>query len=174
MNLMIDLETGGIRPTSAIIAIGVVPFDEKPVYDDLFYKKIDIADSTMLGFTTDESTMKWWNQQDQKVREEAFSGTEDVRTVLTDLKRYSLKFGTNVNPWGNGADFDLVLLANHYEAMNLASPWKFWDHRCFRTLKALVPSIPYVKPTIAHNALQDALAQAIHAVKCLNWIGGPK
>lgn len=168
---MVDLETVGVRPSSGILSIGAVPFDIEGLVLDPFYRKIDLADSTMLGFTADDSTMRWWNEQDNAVREEAFSGKEAVRDVLTDFAAFVRKYDSPCI-WGNGANFDNVLLAHHYEAMNIKQPWSFTKDRCFRTLKALYPMIAYEKPVIAHNALEDAKAQANHAVKILNRIKG--
>ena len=171
MNIMVDLETVGIRLTSGILSIGAIPFDEAGLVLDPFYRRIDVGDSNILGFTTDDSTMKWWNQQNNAVREEAFSGQEAVRDVITDFAAYCRKYKAPLI-WGNGADFDNVLLVNHFNALNISMPYPFYSHRCFRTLKSLYPMIAYEKSKIAHNALEDAKAQAIHAVKILNWIKG--
>lgn len=173
MNFMLDLETVGVRPTSGILSIGVVPFDDTQVFDDVFYSKIELDDSMTLGFTTDDSTMLWWNAQKDEVREEAFSGEVSVRDSISQLSAYLKRWaakGEELLVWGNGANFDNVLIANAYELLSLKKPWSYSNDRCFRTLKALYPMLPYIPPMNAHNALDDALAQAIHAVKVLNWI----
>ena len=171
MNIMVDLETVGVRPTSGILSIGAIPFDLDGVMQDPFYRRIDLDDSIVLGFTMDDSTMKWWDSQDADTRNEAFNGSEGVRDAITDFAAYLRKYGSPLI-WGNGADFDNVLLNNHFLALNIEQPWQFYNNRCFRTLKALYPMITYVKPRIAHNALEDAKAQAVHAVRILNWIKG--
>ena len=169
INIMVDLETVGVRPSSGILSVGAVPFNLDGIIFDPFYRKIDVSDSQMLGFTTDESTMQWWNGQNDATREEAFSGTEGVREVILAFGDYIKKYGT-IFLWGNGADFDNVLLTYHFNALGISQPWMFYNNRCFRTLKSLYPMIHYEKPVIAHNALEDAKAQAIHAVKILNRI----
>ena len=65
--------------------------------------------------------------------------------------------------WGNGASFDPVLWGSAYDAMHHPRPWRFWNERCFRTVKALYPHVP-VPPRSGthHNALADALHQALH------------
>lgn len=168
---MVDLETVGVRPTSGILSIGIVPFDHTGISDDIFYKRIEVHDSTVLGFTTDESTMKWWNQQNPAVREEAFSGLLGVREVFDDLVIY-IKGFKNPTVWGNGATFDNVLLTNHFDVLRIEKPYSYTADRCFRTLKDLYPMIAYEKPVIAHNALNDAMAQARHASKILARIKG--
>ena len=49
-------------------------------------------------------------------------------------------------------------------------PFRFTHDRCFRTMKALFPDVPYLLPTVAHDALQDAIAQAFHLQKLFNRI----
>jgi exodeoxyribonuclease VIII len=67
--------------------------------------------------------------------------------------------------WGNGADFDNVILGNAYLAVNKPRPWSFWNNRCYRTVRAMAPNIDYVRPVIAHHALHDARAQALHLIE---------
>ena len=43
---------------------------------------------------------------------------------------------------------------------------------CYRTLKNLFPFVLGVKPVVAHNALEDAKAQAAHATDILRVIAG--
>jgi hypothetical protein len=50
------------------------------------------------------------------------------------------------------------------------SPIRFFHYRCFRTMKALFPDVTYIKPVLAHHALSDAEAQAVHLQKLFNFI----
>lgn len=174
MNLMIDLETIGTRPTSGILSIGVCPFTlEEGIIDPTFYTTISMTHPTMLGFTRDKNTMDWWDRQDPNIRAEAFSGKLHIEDALVQLSEYINAWknpAESVYIWGNGADFDNVLLANAYTVLGIELPWSFRNNRCYRTLKALYPIIAYTKPTTAHNALSDAVAQATHAVSILKWI----
>ncbi len=70
--------------------------------------------------------------------------------------------------WGNGAGFDQPILSAVYRAVGVVQPWKFFNERCYRTLKNLYPGFPYTRPKLAHHALEDAKAQAVHAVAILN------
>jgi exodeoxyribonuclease VIII len=72
--------------------------------------------------------------------------------------------------WGNGADFDNVILGASYGAIGQRPPWKYSNNRCFRTLKNLIPVDAanelwekHAKGT-HHNALDDAVRQAHIAV----------
>jgi len=64
-----------------------------------------------------------------------------------------------------GSDFDNAILYAAYAASGLEQAWEYWNSRCFRTLKALVPHVKMEKGGVAHNALDDAKNQALHAVK---------
>ena len=68
--------------------------------------------------------------------------------------------------WGNGATFDNVILRSSYKAIGQEAPWKFYDDRCYRTLKSLA-NIPMVQIDEAtpHFALDDARVQAQHVTE---------
>jgi hypothetical protein len=158
-NIMIDIETLGTVPGSMILSIGAVCLET----ESEFYVKLD--HTTQMGLTQDLSTLKWWAQQDSAVREEAFSGTTELRKGLMDLAEGISKDSL---VWGNGANFDIVLLEEAYRSVRLPIPWSYRNVRCYRTLAAAFPHIK--KPTIlhAHNALADAKGQAAHLKEILN------
>ena len=63
-NLMIDLETLGTKPNSAILSIGAVYFDKDGLGEE-FYANVDLQDSIDSGFDIDASTVYWWLSQYQ-------------------------------------------------------------------------------------------------------------
>ena len=69
--------------------------------------------------------------------------------------------------WGNGADFDNPILAAAYRRLNMPLPWGAYAGRCYRTLKSLRPDIRLERQGTHHNALDDAVSQAEHAVRLL-------
>ena len=70
--------------------------------------------------------------------------------------------------WGNGADFDLVILENYFRRMGWDQmPWSYKNVRCYRTLKNLVPDIPFKNTGVAHSAEDDAAYQALHAIQLI-------
>lgn len=164
MNIMMDIETLGTRPGCAILSIAAVPF-ATPFDIEPFYVKIDSTTCTENGFHVDDATIAWWSKQNLDAYNEAFSGTMDIRVALLEFAEYLHHLPTAPLIWGNGASFDNVLMSEAFKILGMKQPWKYADDRCYRTLKALYPQIPYIKPTIAHNALQDAKAQAAHATR---------
>lgn len=63
--------------------------------------------------------------------------------------------------WSHGANFDEVLLKSAIAAVMLEAPWDFWSVRCCRTVLALGNRKPLRDKGTHHNALDDAIAQAV-------------
>lgn len=170
---VLDLETMGQAPGCPIIAIGAVPVSAAGAYPEAgFYQVIDLQSCLDVGLRMDASTVLWWLQQSDAARAEFKRPGIPLREAL---KNYTEHLGatyprsrsgkSDAKVWGNGSDFDNAILAYAYHACGLELPWEFWANRCFRTMHAAYPSVMYVKPIQAHNALADATAQAEHLVK---------
>lgn len=168
-HLMGDLETLGTKPGCVILSIAAVPFN-MPYDLEPFYRKISVKSSTDAGLIIDPATVAWWAKQDSAVYNEATSGTEDIGIVLQDFAAYIASMPTAPKIWGNGSDFDNPILAAAFIAVGIPVPWSFRDNRCFRTLKSEFDFIPYTAPVTAHNALEDAKAQAAHMQKIYHWL----
>lgn len=174
-NVMLDLETTGVKPGSKVLSIGAVTFSPQGLGAE-FYVAITRASQDQYGLKEDAATMVWWSRQ-----------SEDAKKVLTDpaavplavaLNSFTAWLDNNAAPsgfrevWGNGAAFDNVLLPAAYNAVGLQAPWQFWNDRCYRTIKALSPIVAEKLVGTAHNALDDARWQARHCVLALNeWKG---
>lgn len=166
-DVMVDLETLGTLPGSAILSIGAVAFDEFGVGDEEFYMPITRGSCEALGLKTSPETLAWWEKQ-----------SEEARRVLNDPDGFMLEqalhgfdcwlrenFSENVRIWGNGANFDNPLLACAYEAINVKPCYKFYNERCYRTVKNQYPDVKLERSGTYHNALDDARCQAEHLVR---------
>lgn len=170
-NVMVDLETLDNAPTSAILSIGAAVFDHTGVADG-FYVNIKPQTCVDAGLTIGADTIIWWMDQSAEARA-SFKNKDalPLRTALLNLSSWMTSMDADT-VWGNGATFDNVILANAYKAAGLVQPWKFWNDRCYRTMKNLYPWVKFTKPEVAHNALSDARAQAQHASDILAQIQG--
>lgn len=172
LEVMLDLETMSTSSAAAIVSIGAVKFDPRGDIGTMqgsFYCTVELATCIDAGLHVSGSTIEWWLQQENEARA-ALRG-EPRYSIEKALGEFWIWFGSESLPtWGNGADFDCVILHNAYEKLHGMAPFKFYHHRCFRTMKALFPNVPYVKPTLAHHALSDAEAQAMHLQKLFNFI----
>lgn len=171
--VMIDLETLGTEPGCPIVSLGAVFFNDIQIIGE--YEWVITSSSCYrLGLDlVSPATEDWWDEQEPSVKKVLDMHLNDegdsLRWVLEKFSILCTK--ANIQEvWGNGSDFDNKILAYAYKTAGMAAPWKFWQNRCFRTLKALFPEIPYALPATPHDALCDAYAQAIHTIKCLEKI----
>lgn len=173
-HIMLDLETLDTASSAVVISIGAVAFDPRTnALGDKFYVELtdDIARQQAHGRTIAIDTVRWWMRQDALAKR-VFSmsppdGVERANT-LDALSRFGLFVATNgardAELWGNGADFDNIILGNLYDAFGLRKPWSYSRNRCYRTMKNLGigPRRPQVREGVHHNALDDAITQAVH------------
>ena len=161
---MIDLETMGIRPTSAIVSIGVCLFDDIKIVDT-FYTPVNLQSCRDVGLTTDKSTEEWWQKQSAEAR--AAWQTSDaprINEALKSMNDWMLQRSpvSVCRPWGNGADFDLTIIGYAFNAIEANPPWKFYNHACFRTMKNMFDVPVPQRLGTHHHALDDAIHQATH------------
>lgn len=164
-NVMIDLETMGLAANAAIISIGACLFSKDRILAE-FHTAISLKDCELLGLSTTPSTVKWWSEQSEEARSswnrpEAPTLIEALTSFSEWLKRDVSTHSGEIIPWGNGADFDLTILGSAHAVVGADLPWKYWNHRCFRTMKSVFPT-EFERVGTYHNALDDAITQAKH------------
>lgn len=162
--VMLDLETLGNKPGAVIVAIGAVKFGGGEILDE-FYRRIDPQSCVASGLAMDVSTVLWWLKQSDAARLEIVEPGELLGQALLDFRRWLDTQDAEI--WGNGAAFDNVLLAAAYDAAGITVPWKFWNDRCYRTIKNLHHEVPLPREGTHHHALDDARSQARHLMAIL-------
>ena len=170
-DVMIDLETLGRRPGCAVLSIGAVEFGPRGLGREL-YVVVNRKSQVELGLHEDDSTLAWWAQQTEAARQvldDAGKKTAaPLEQALAQLTSWLTPIGLKrVKVWGNGADFDNAILSCCYGALKADVPWDFWNNRCYRTLKNLIPGPKLSRGGTYHNALDDAKSQALHAIELL-------
>ena len=179
-NVMLDLETMGTGPSAAIIAIGAIEFDpESTTLGRTFYQNVNLVSSVAHGGVMDADTVMWWLQQSEAARyalTNKHNTAISIGSALIEFGQWLNHFSSNcigadykvvdTKLWGNGSDFDNVVLRSAYERTGLIVPWNFRNNRCYRTLKNLFPDKKLLPPQegTQHNALDDARWQAQHAL----------
>lgn len=170
-HIEIDLETLSTKPGGVIVSIGVVRFDPRigriQSYDEFASEGktlkivLDIADSKNYGFTIQKSTQDWWDEQSQEAKDATFNTGKEIQ-VKHALERFSSFMKKGDYLWGNGANFDPVMLEPYFDKLGIELPWKFYNVMCFRTLKKLLPYNELLIPPnkIKHDCLYDAVYQA--------------
>lgn len=162
-HVMIDLETWGTSPGSALRSLGAVVFypddAEKPV-TQTFYANIEDASCEAFGLVREKGTEDWWEGQNDAAKAALLVDQRPLGDVLLEFAAWWKKEKAQF-VWGHGANFDPVLLESAYAAAMLDPPWDFWNVRCCRTVLALANRKPDRRKTDTHhNALHDAIAQA--------------
>lgn len=163
--VMVDVEALALRSDAVIMSIGAVQFELDGSGDigvkSAFYRSISIDSNLALGRKIDESTIVWWLQQDPAAVGVFHEAKVTLETALVDLQAW---FPTGAKVWSNGASFDIPMLEHAYHQVDLEPPWPFWDSLCMRTYRSLpgAKNVERVLPKVAHNALQDAIAQALY------------
>ena len=164
--VMVDLETLGTGPNSVIISIGAVKFDpDTGEIGDEFYAVVDQQSCLDLGLEKDPATVEWWSKQSAAAQEAVFN--RPGYHIAQVLEIFGSFVNKNTPLWGNGADFDNVIIANAYRKLKQETPWKFWNNRCYRTMKNLFPRVTMMREGTHHNALDDAKFQAKHLIAIL-------
>ncbi len=165
-NVMLDLETMSTASNAAIISIGACEFDEFGVEENTFYRTISLDSCTHRGLQIDGSTIEWWLKQSSAAQKAITKDNEVLGQVLKAFAEWLPK--DNVQVWGNGSDFDCVILQNAYKTYNgTEPPWPFWNNRCFRTMQNSFPSLELDRKGTHHNALDDAIFQAEYLIKLI-------
>jgi hypothetical protein len=163
-HVMIDLETWGTKPGSALRSIGAVVFYPDNTDEQLgaeFYANIDDASCLAAGLVQDQDTIDWWAKQGEEAQAALLADPQPLYKVLTNFTKWFREVGGK-QVWGHGANFDPVLVDAAYAAFNASAPWKFWDVRCCRTVLGMAGLSPSeFRVGTHHNALDDAKSQAL-------------
>ena len=165
-HLSVDLETMGTNPDAPINSIGGKFFD--PATGGMgpeFSKAIDLETS---GGIIDRKTIKWWAKRSREAQSAIFTDEIPLDDALLQLREFiNENSGESfVQIWGNGANFDNVILRRSYERQGIPCPWRYYNDRDVRTIVELGNSIGFdVRMAIPfegvpHNALDDARHQA--------------
>lgn len=166
MHVMLDLETLGTKPGSAIVSIGACVFNMDGV-QERFYNTIDVTKPFgNRHLAMDPSTVVWWMSQAQEARAvfadkdrvPTYEAINSFRHWWEDMEQKYLSDAQYI--WCHGAGFDAPILEAAYVAINQIAPFKFYNIRDTRTLYALTTISPDRSKGTHHNALDDAIAQA--------------
>lgn len=167
-NVMLDLETLATDSRALIVSIGAVYFNADDL-GDTFYAVPDREEQQDAMRTISEQTLDWWSKQSPEAQKVLEDRTGSVEEVLIGFSEFM--GNENVRVWGNGSDFDCVILGSLYEDFGIKRPWSYSNNRCFRTLKNIAlmhdsHAQPQRRGT-HHNALDDAIYQAECAIRYL-------
>ena len=199
-HIMLDLETWGKVPGSDIRSIGAVVFDPTQLGGCRFNKKelqfYIATDNPIIALTTptgnhwddvekvnrlyplthDPETVQWWNDQTPEAQA-AFVNPVDLKIACNQFTDWLYSNGAHITNemriWANDPHFDVSILDAVFRAVGLPVPWHYRSPRSMKTITeaAGMTSADYSNYGTAHNALDDAIAQAMTVCEAYKRLG---
>lgn len=182
IDIVIDIETLGVRPGCTIIEIGACAIDRntgritgnfsRRVSGTYSYADVrSVAEGKDCLGGVESATASWWTVEDgrdatlRKILSRRYSPSADI-DALCELAEWCAAvrdFG-DARMWGNGPTFDLAILAHAYERDHILLPWYHYEERCVRTALEMAGyekgSVPWIEDGPRHRALNDARHEA--------------
>jgi hypothetical protein len=175
---MVDIETLGNGNNAVILSIGACKFLPNGQGVDIhtthrFEVFVDPASCVKAGMVMDVSTVLWWMDSNRgEARDVLMANMERAVPLAQALHEFNTWLGQDMPVWGNGATFDNVILRSAYKAAGVGCPWSFWNDRCYRTMKNVVPSVKMQRQGVHHSAMWDAVSQAEHLQQINRHLSG--
>lgn len=162
---MIDIETMGKGSKAAIVSVAMVFFslNSSRATGTTYSANIKLQSCLDAGLKVDGDTIEWWLKQSDEARNGLLEYRKPLVDVLEEIKVVINHENPNVKVWGNGASFDLAILKDAYDAVNLPLPWKYYNERDVRTLVDFAPQIKKDMPF--DGVKHDAFADCLHQIK---------
>ena len=163
-HIMLDLETLDTKSSAVVIAIGAVRFDtsSRALGEKFYAVPGDWSTQQKYGRTISGDTVEWWLKQEREAQQALIGSPVTTAEALSSFIDF-IGGDKEVQIWGNGADFDNIILGTLYQDMGFKMPWSFSRNRCYRTMKSLgVGPKKAMRIGTHHNALDDAVTQATH------------
>lgn len=176
----LDLETLDTGPRAVILSVGIVKLDENfELWGVPFYRTLDVRQQLLAGRTVDKGTIQWWQDEERREARQAIEDETptDVLQALLELSDW-LKEGHpgkgKMALYGNGPEFDNVLLETLFDDFGVKLPWRYTENQSFRTIRHLTRHLFKESPVagelyghegiifegIQHHALWDAHNEA--------------
>lgn len=170
--VQIDLETLSLKTGSCpVVSIGACAYNYEDRIFAEFYEVFDLNDQFAKGRVPEAGTLGWWLSQSSAATA-PFTNADTRLTVdeMTDsFHEWWINVHNHINddlyPLSNGANFDLAILENLFEAV----PWNYKKTMCWRTISTIYKEhIVWDAPEVKHHALSDAKAQAKAHIKLMD------
>lgn len=188
--IVVDLETLGLKPTSAVTELAAVAINlDNGQIITRYYTALNVDDQVRNGATVQHDTIAWMMSNITPRRVEAGVKIDNVRRIYAyhDWIRQLVSVYGDVALYGNGANFDHPIYENLLTTMDITvdeKPWAFYKELCMRTITQLVPSGIYgVAKIVAeqycreahgsyvkHNPEHDVSFEAIVLYECVKHL----
>lgn len=171
----IDCETLSLDPRAVIIQIGAVVFDKlgQNDYGSLNHRDVQFvryttthAQEALFGRHLCRETVAWWRENAPDAFGHIMSSADSaLHEALIELDHWIAEKVPDFDKrevWFRG-NRDAVWLETAYETLGIKFPFHYRKIKCIRSVAAEVGiDAPNVPNSIKHNALSDAMTQAMH------------
>ena len=123
-HVMVDLEYLGWQNDAIVPQVGIIIADDNFIPIDSLGVNISVTDSLLRGFSTDESTLKFWAKQQQDVKDAVFpKDSHDLHIASQIIHRFFIKHldGVEFKLWSNHLLCDFPKLDNLMTKMGYKS-----------------------------------------------------
>lgn len=181
---VVDIESLAKGPDAKIASIGCVIVDvENAATTSRFFTQVDITSQKERKYDID--TMFWWLKQASEnigAVSATFHGKDKLHLgdALIEFSQWlERQFqGEPINMFGNGPEFDNVILSHAYEQSGLKTPWAYFGNQSIRTAllfyrianQNALPNVEF--EGVKHHALDDAYHEARVLIEALKVIKG--
>lgn len=179
-DFMVDLETMGLDANSLITTVSIVQFD---LTTGNMGEELELAiswnEQVDKGAIVDVSTVQWWLHQDREALDTMMRlEGNPVSEVISSINSYFARNSEdlrNVKLWGNGKEFDNVLLRNLYKRHNVIFPLAYWCDNDVRTLVSIadINTHNFAFDGVKHRGVDDCKHQinyCSHAYRVLKGL----
>ncbi|MBE0470411.1 MAG: 3'-5' exoribonuclease [Methyloprofundus sp.] len=172
-DVVIDIETLSTQPNALVATVGIAAFNVNEPGDRIYKKhhiKLSPNQQHIKGRHVCPGTQAWWGKQSIEAIDQTFiygeiSGINQLYSILEKFK--------DCRVWGNGPEFDLVILESLLKDFGFEWPFKYWNHHSVRTaiegLK-IIYSNDDIKNEIAFEGVKHcAVDDAMHEAYFVQW-----
>ncbi len=161
-DVVVDLETLGVKPGCPILEVSAaVVVRDASAGIQLFPTLSGQLDS---GARVDSDTLNWWMDDAQRAACDVVLKGASLHGIPVHrvLERFAdwlseVSAGRELRIWGNGPTFDLGILCEVYDRLDIRRPWQFWQERDLRTVFDLAGGKPEIEFSgTKHVGLFDA------------------
>jgi hypothetical protein len=182
IHVAIDLETASTNSNAAIVQLAACTsgVGSSPEFNEY----ISLVSNERALRHISKETMEWWNTQNAALRRRVFSGTQELQDVLERFHGWAVQISEGQTErivlWGNGTEFDNVILQNAFECFG-SWPFSYRNNQHMRTLMLTLPAdlqlqlhekFTAANPNnVQHDAMWDARYQYHMIVHALRYRG---
>lgn len=174
LSVMIDFETLSLEPNCAVLTMGVAIFNASNVVCSHEFG-FSLTQQLEEGRSINSDTLTWHMTKGAKARPSTFSLVSTGGSIAANMQRLVAMVHNREDAeskiflWGNGANFDPVILEGLLRSCKTRPFWHYRNVRDTRTLFSLCPEELSELPR-NHTAMGDAIEQAKAVIRCNDWL----